>query len=895
MIYLTFNNQMKLATTVLIALFFYNLAAQPRFTLDVNKKGVEISPSHYGVFFEDINHAADGGLYAELIRNRSFEDAASPEYWSLVNLQGAVSNMTIVSNNLLNQVQKQALKIQVTDLPNQSSYTRLSNTGFWGINFQSGKIYKISFFARCDTVFKGELKVLLENEVHQELGSATITGIGQEWQKYTCEIVARASSKTGSFAIIPKSKGTIWLDVVSVFPPTFKNRENGLRPDLAQLIADMNPKFLRFPGGCFVEGDVLANRFNWKNTVGNIEDRPGHWNLWGYRTTDGLGYHEYLQLCEDVGAAPMFVANIGVAHNDFQPYNNLSVYIQEALDAIEYANGDETTKYGAIRAAAGHPEPFNMKYIEVGNENFFGDHYGDRYIQFYNAIRAKHPEIEIIGNVAAWGTDSPTWPFSHPVNLLDEHYYRNPQWFIDQYKKYDSYDRSGPKVYVGEYAVTQNVGLGNLAAAIGEAVYMCGMEKNSDMVQLNSYAPMFVNVNDRKWNPDLINFNASEVYCTPSYYVQKMFAGNIGTVNLQVKDSLNIIKSGVNGAVGLATWATGADYDNVKVVNSKGETLVEDGFTDASKWSVYKGNWSVQNGVYSQTSLETDCRSITTGIADTAYTYTVRARKKNGAEGFLIIFGYQDSDNFYWWNLGGWGNTRHAVERAIGGSKTTLTDVAGSIQSNVWYNIKIKVSSKKVQCFLNDQLIQSFEVPEQRILYTSATMDESDKTVFFKVVNPSGQDIETTIDLNGLNTNAVNGERITLTSMSKDDENSLGQPHKVFPVYESIVSQPLLFNQIIPANSVNVYKLKSSDITGMETIKKKSDRDFNIRPNPVNDNLVVHYKNVEKGEVEILNVAGVRLVNTEIANGGIIDISAFKPGVYLFCVEGMGTQKFIKN
>ena len=875
-------------------LFTPELSAQPRFVLDISKKGVDISPNHYGVFFEDINHAADGGIYAELVSNRSFEDAATPENWNLTNLQGAVAAASIETNSLLNKAQTRALKLKVTALPNPNSYSHLSNPGYWGINVQGSKTYKVSFFAKCDTVFDGEIKVLLENELHQELAGTTISGINGEWQKFTCELIPDANSEMGSFVMIPKSEGTIWLDVVSVFPPTFKNRENGLRPDLAQLVDDMNPKFLRFPGGCFVEGDVLANRFNWKETIGDIAKRPGAWSKWApnYRT-DGLGYHEYLQFCEDVDAAPMFVVNVGLAHNDFHPYNNLSAYIQEALDAIEYANGDVNTTYGAMRAAAGHPAPFNLKYLEVGNENFHGDHYGDRYIQFYNAIRAKYPEIVIIGNVAAWGTDSPTWPFSHPVDLVDEHYYRNPQWFTDQYNKYDLYNRKDPKVYVGEYAVTQDVGLGNLAAAVGEAVYMCGMEKNSDIVPLNSYAPMFVNVNDRKWNPDLINFDASEVYCTPSYYVQKMFANNIGTVNLLVKDSLNVSKSGISGAVGMGTWSTAADFDNVKVVNSKGEILVNDEFANNSNWSVYKGTWSVLTGIYSQTSSETDCRSTTTSVSDTAYTYTLKARKKSGSEGFLIIFGYQDDNNFYWWNLGGWGNTKHAIEKAVNGSKTVLTEVTGSIQANVWYDIKIKVSSGKTECYLNNQLIQSFTVPEKRLLYTSASLDENKKLAYFKIVNPSDLDVETTFDLKGLNIDAVNGERITLTSFSKLDENSLAQPQRVFPVTENIAGKPVEFNQIIPANSVNIYKFQTTGYTGLIQ-EKQPETDFNIYPNPVNNQLMVQFENMERGTVQIMNLSGVRLFNRDVEDGHDIDISAFAPGVYLFRVEGLGTQKFIK-
>lgn len=887
-------NQLLFLLFFLTGFVFIHVSAQPNITVDLNKKGAGISPSHYGVFFEDINHAADGGLYAELIRNRSFEDAATPENWDLMNFQGATSSYSIETKDLLNKAQSRALKLKVTGLPASNSYSRLSNQGFWGMKFEKGKSYKVSFFAKCDTVFGGEVRVAIEDELHQVLAEKTISGIGGKWQKFSCELVAGGNAERGAFVIIPQSTGTVWFDVVSLFPPTFKKRENGLRPDLAQLIADLQPKFLRFPGGCFVEGDVLANRFDWKKTIGNIEDRPGHYNLWGYRTSDGLGYHEYLQLCEDVNADPMFVVNIGVAHNDFKPYNSIDEYIEEALDAIEYANGSTTTKYGAMRAAAGHPGPFNLKYIEVGNENFNNDHYGERYIQFYNAIKSKYPEIEIIGNVAAWGTDNPEWPFPHPVDLVDEHYYRNPEWFIHQYTKYDNYSRSKPKIYVGEYAVTQNAGLGNLAAAIGEAVYMCGMEKNPDVVRLNSYAPMFVNVNDRRWNPDLINFSASKVYCTPSYYVQKMFANNIGTVNLEITDSLNVSRQRIAGAIGVGTWLTGAEYDNVKVTGQNGEALIDDAFSSSANWSVYNGNWTIQSGAYTQTSLAEDCRSVTSWVADSSYTYTLRARKKNGAEGFLIIFGYQDSDNFYWWNLGGWGNTRHAVERAMGGSKTIMTEVPGSIQTNVWYDIKIEVTPARVKCYLNNQLIQSFEIPEQRLLYTAASVNEDENMVFLKVVNPSDLDVEANFNIHGTNAPSLNGEVITLTSFSKTDENSLDFPQRVYPVTKKISVQPS-FKKTIPANSVNVFKFRTDDVTGLNRAKKMPEPAFHILPNPVDEQLFVHLEKTGNATVEIFNAAGICVLNREIENNQQLEVSALKPGLYLFCAEGLGTQKFVKR
>jgi len=855
--------------------------AQPHLTVDLNKKGVPISPTHYGVFFEDINHAADGGLYAELIRNRSFEDGDNLEPWSLSNIGGAQSTMSIETEGLLNQAQKKALKVQITSLPYEGvSKPRIINRGFWGIDIKKGESYKVSFFAKCDSTFKGEVTVSLEDIFYKQYAKATITGIGSEWKKFTCVLKPDADYKNVMFMLTPMSKGTVWFDVVSMFPPTYKNRENGLRPDLAQLIEDLHPKFLRFPGGCFVEGDWLANRFQWKKSIGPIEDRPGHYNLWGYRTTDGLGYLEYLQLCEDVDATPLFVVNVGVAHNDYFPYDNLNGYIQDALDAIEYANGDTTTTYGAMRAAAGHPKPFNLKYIEIGNENSWGNRYSERYTLFLNAIKEKYPDIECIADGPVPGNE-----------CVDEHYYSSPQWFIDQYHKYDTYSRTGPKIYVGEYAVTSGCGLGNLAAGIGEAVYMCGMEKNSDVVTMNSYAPMFVNMNDRRWNPDMIDYDAHGVYCTPSYYVQKLFANNIGTVNLQVEDSLNSDISAIKGAVGLGTWATQADYDDVKVEKMDGTVLINDSLNNDSAWTTYNGDWTVANGIYSQTSGATDCRSITESVSDSTYIYSLHARKTSGNEGFLIIFGYQDENNFYWWNLGGWGNTRHAVEHCVAGSKSIVTEVPGSIQPNVWYNIKIKVTPATVYCYLNDELIQQFDVSSSKVLYTSASLDESKGLVYLKVINPSANDVETTLNFKGFNANGISGDVTVLTSNSLTDENSMTNPENVYPVSTSLGAHPSAFKYSIVANSVNIFKIQKSEIT---KVNENRSSEFSVSPNPTTDHVMIHFTNRRISNVQITSLSGALVLNKRVENGSRIDLSHLTPGIYVVHADGLGSKKIVK-
>jgi len=884
------NFKFSFLSLFLFVLMVLPLSAQPKLTIDLSKKGIAISPTHYGIFFEDINHAADGGLYAELIRNRSFEDATTLDNWTSFNQSGTTVTNVVETTGLLNSAQTQALKMTVTSA---SSTTRagIYNSGFWGINAIYGRQYKVTFFAKCDAGFTGAVKVSLESSASVKYAEASITGLTTGWQKYSCTLTASGNDPNARFVISTTSSGTLWFDVVSMFPPTFNNRENGLRPELAQLLADMKPKFMRFPGGCFVEGDYLANRFQWKKTIGKIEERPGHYNLWAYRTSDGMGFHEFLQLSEDIGAEPLYVVNVGLAHNDNQSSTALTDYLQDVMDALEYANGAVTTTYGAMRAANGHTEPFNIKYIEIGNENYFGDNYGNRYIQFYNAIKAKYPAIQCIGNVAAWGTDNPTWTFTHPVQLLDEHYYRSPQWFINQYNKYDTYSRTGAKIYAGEYAVTSGCGNGNQIAALGEAVYMAGMEKNSDVVPMNSYAPIFVNVNDRKWNPDMIDYNASTVYCTPSYYVQKLFATNIGTVNIPVKDTLNQKSNPIVGSVGFGSWSTKVDYTLPTVTNTSGATLFTDPFTSTANWSPKTGTWAVSGGIYSQTSTATNCQSVgLKAITDSTYTYSVKARKVSGSEGFLIMFGYKDSNNYYWWNLGGWGNTQHAVEQCVDGSKSTLTTTAGSITTNVWYDIRIEVSKTQILCYLNNALIHTINVLSTTSLYTSASLDEQSKMLYVKVINPANADVTSNLKLNGLQAGSINGSAIVLSSASGLDENTLTEPTKISPVTTTIDSVGSNFKYTFKANSVTILKLNTANPTAVSTLKKK-DEGLSVYPNPAKNS--IQLKGTESGiiSVELKTLTGKSLIKKQLMSGNTMNISSLTPGVYLLVAQ-QGKNKF---
>ena len=536
---MTYKNILLMAGCALYAA----VQAQVTIDIDAQQRGPKVSPMLYGIFYEDINHAADGGIYAELIRNRSFEDG--PRYGAPADMQGwstyaaAPSQLTArliqptKKTPLLNSVQHNALALDIK--ASSTMPVCLVNEGFWGINAVRGRCYRLSFWAKT-LKYQGTVKATLCSKDGSQLYAETVVSQfpavkAQGWTKYEATLTANDNDPQAQFTLVFDGVGQVQIDMVSLFPPTFKNHENGMRPDLANMLWQLHPKFMRFPGGCFVEGQESPdNAFRWERTIGPIEEREGHWNVnWGYRTSDGLGYHEHLQLAEDLGAKPLYVVNVGIWHGGMTPYDSIQPWIDECMNALEYANGPVTSKYGAMRARNGHPEPFGIEYLEIGNENNQpdprqqSDHYYERYEQFYKAIRSKYPEMKIIGNVVAWGDDNPKWNSKLSVDLLDEHYYRSPDWFAAAFRKYDSYDRQGPKVYVGEYAVTNGYGkLGNMNAALGEAVYMMGMENNSDVVELASYAPIFVNENDARWRPDMIRFNSSRVMGTPSYYVQQL-------------------------------------------------------------------------------------------------------------------------------------------------------------------------------------------------------------------------------------------------------------------------------------------------------------------------------------------------------------------------------------
>jgi alpha-L-arabinofuranosidase len=786
-------------------------------TIQAGQPGASVSSNLFGIFFEEINYAGDGGLYGEMVRNRSFAESTSPNFWTLAASATAVGTISVDTSLPLSANNLAALNLTMSS---GTGSVGAVNAGYWGMSLQSGATYDLNFFARGAASFSGPVQVRLQNSSGSTIYAQTsISGLTTNWQRFSAALVSSDTDTNAQLALSISNASTVWLDEVSLFPrATFNNRTNGLRLDLANMLAAMKPSFLRYPGGNFIESWNVTNAVRWKKTIGDLAQRPGHNNdSWGYWSTDGYGLDEAFRQCEDMGMEMLYGINAGLmlgydgSANNTVPLDQMGPWVQDAVDLISYANDATNTFWGAQRAVNGHSAPYNLKYLEIGNENG-GSYLNDRYTLFYDAIKAQYPDVHLLtpGN---WGGGM---PWSRPVEIADEHYYSDPATFISYATKYDSYSRSGPKIFVGEYAVTSGFGTyGNLAAALGEAAFMTGMERNSDIVQLASYAPLFANVNGIQWHPDLIYYDNSRSFGTPSYYVQKMFSLNRGDVVLPVA----VVASSVltnpppQGAVGVGSWSTAVQYTNL-VVTSNGVTLYQSDFVNqgTNGWRVYNGTWGVSSGRYQQTSTSTiDCRSTTGSTNWANYTISMRARKTGGSEGFLILFNWLDDNNWTWLNLGGWGNTLHGIEQDVNGSKAILgTRASGSIQNNQWYDISIVLTGTRIQCYLNGTLIQDVTYPATSPggLYASSTYNQRDKQIIVKAVNPYGQALTTTLNLAGVASVSNNATMIQLTSGSPSDENSFSAPTYVSPITNLISNAGTNFTVMLPANSLSILRLQ---------------------------------------------------------------------------------------
>jgi len=563
-----FINEYKAIIIFLIILFYSsvtgNYQAANGKTFPESKK---ISPDLFGLFIEDINYAADGGLYAEFVQNRSFEYSPTEQgewhplsFWQYTSPGYSIGRISVETASPIHPNNPHYIVLDIEHVGHEAGYSGVSgvgikNSGFAGMIIKAGEKYNLTLFARQLSQEPIVISIILQSPSGKsQYAENTLTTSSQDWTKYTASLTASVNSDSAALLILATSKGKLALDVISLFPEnTFNKRPNGLRADLAQVLADMHPKFIRFPGGCLAHGDGLGNMYRWKNTIGPIEQRKEQRNLWGYHQTAGLGYYEYFQFCEDIGAKPLPVLpaavscqnsggtwRIGGTGQKALPMTEMQDYIQEVLDLIEWANGPVTSTWGAKRAAAGHPAPFNLEYLGIGNEDKITPEFTERFRMIYNAVKEKHPEITVIGTSGPFhrGDDfDKGWKLARELHvpIVDEHYYTEPGWFLANQRRYDAYDRNSCKVYLGEYASWGN----KMCNAIAEAAYMTGLERNGDIVWLASYAPLLAKKDFIQWKTDMIFFDNTQLIPTANFYVQKMFMTNQGNVyfnNVITKD-----------------------------------------------------------------------------------------------------------------------------------------------------------------------------------------------------------------------------------------------------------------------------------------------------------------------------------------------------------------------
>ena len=541
---------MKLAVLLIsFSLLYFNSFSQRKLIVAADKPIAAIAPTMWGVFFEDINFGADGGLYAELVKNRSFEFPTAMMGWR-ENRMNYQKGRFLAVNKSDNSTNQRFLRITI-NYP-QGNYS-LANEGFRGIGVHSGKQYDFSLMARLIDSKGFKIKVQLVNYAGKEVGSTMIENFSNDWKKYSASIIPTDSAQRGKLNLIFEGTGVIDIDMVSLFPhDTWKNRPGGLRNDLVHKIADLKPGFVRFPGGCIVEGKDLTNRYQWKTTIGSVPDRKLIMNRWNvefrhrpapdYYQSFGLGFYEYFLLSEDLEAEPLPILNCGMACQfnsaEVVAMDELQPYIDDALDLIEFANGDVNTKWGKLRNDMGHPQPFNLKFLGVGNEQW-EPQYIERYKVFEKAILLKYPDIKIVSGSGPYAEGeyfNYAWKELKQLkpSLIDEHYYKPPAWFFSNAARYDKYERTGPKIFAGEYAAhskenPEAESRNNWESALAEAAFMTGLERNADIVQMCSYAPLFAHVDAWQWRPDLIWFDNLNTVATPNYYVQKLFSTNKGT------------------------------------------------------------------------------------------------------------------------------------------------------------------------------------------------------------------------------------------------------------------------------------------------------------------------------------------------------------------------------
>lgn len=794
-------------------------------TVRVDQPGHAVSETMYGIFFEDINYGADGGLYAELIENRSFEHADWMHAWKSETRGAAAGRLTLSDEAPVHPNNPRYVRLDIT-APGEG--IGLSNSGYGGISVSAGAEYRFAVHARARDGFTGALRVSLEAEGGKALAEARVTGLSADWTRYRLALKAAETHHMARLVVLADAPGRVEMDMISLFPKdTWNQRENGLRADMVRILADMKPGFMRFPGGCIVEGKDLANAYRWKDTVGDVATRKQNWNRWQsamprnpsphYHQTYGLGFYEFFLLCEDIGAVPVPVLNCGMScqYQDGQlvPLDALGPWVQDALDLVEFANGPPSSPWGKLRAEMGHPEPFRLRLLGIGNEQW-GEEYFKRYAIFQRALKAEYPDITLI-TTSGPGVDDGRWTQAWdafragmPAEIVDEHYYRPPDWFLQNAGRYDGYDRKGPKVFAGEYAAHRPDRKSTLHTAICEAAFMTGLLRNSDVVVMTSFAPLFNKDGFSQWTPDLVWCNNTQVFGTPSYHVQALFMQHRPDRTLPIAIAAAPKTPAASGRIGLQTWKTSAEFRDIRVTHA-GQNLFtfdparrREGWTDSTT-----GQWTVEHDCLRQ--VDADVTDTATCVGDTAwhdYTLTLKARKLAGSEGFILRV-REKGNQYVHINLGGWGNRQHGLEQS---EKGPLIRKPGRIAPNRWYDIRVVLKGERVSVWLDGEPLFDQVVPLMHTdpLYAVAGYDDGREEIVVTCVNPEPVPAPLTVRVTGARLPLQQARRITLSGAA-DAVNDFDHPDRISPVEEHITVSGSPFGLELPPCSLTILRIKA--------------------------------------------------------------------------------------
>lgn len=816
-------------------------AVSAEVTIRVNGDGPghRISPRLIGAFFEDINFGGDGGLNAELVKNGSLEIAGGLMGWTV---EGDGLKVAIERDAPLSAANPSFLRLRAdaSAVGNRGAVVNgvVVNGGFRGIGVHADAPLTMSFYGRSEAGKSAELTATLVSEDGAKLAEERFTVSGSEWRRHEAQLTPTRTVAKGRLELRTKGAGPVDLDVVSLSPvDTWRDRPRGLRRDVVQLLADLKPAFFRFPGGCIVEGSQLKNRYQWKTTIGPPEERRSLVNRWntefGHRLTPdyyqsfALGFFEYFQLAEDIGAEPLPIISCGMAcqfnSGELVPLEELQPYIQDALDLVEFANGPADSEWGAKRAAMGHPEPFNMKLLGVGNEQW-GPEYFERYERFAEVLQREHPEIELISTSGPFPSGDRfdyAWPLLRKlrVPIVDEHCYAMPDWFLREAHRYDNYDRKGPQVFMGEYAA-QSVQIAsphnrnNLRCAIAEAAFLTGVERNSDLVTMSAYAPLFAHEDAWQWRPNLIWFDNLSSYGTPSYYVQKLFSRHRGDVLLPTEVDDTRPPAPIAGRFGVGSHQTAVEFRNVRVTSAANDGAEALELRDEDL-TVRDGNWTAADGLFRNGSEHGSSRTLIGSRVEGDATLTLQARKVKGREGFVVFIRCGDGGSLIEWNVGGWGNREHGLTGQLATHSETpirLDRKPGSIDEGRWYDVKVSIEGSRVRCYLDGELVHDIDAPAPKVdrVFAVASREEKSGDTIVKVVNPTDAAADIRLELSGAPSGAA-ACRVIQLSGEPDAENSIDHPRRVVPQESDTTIRPTGDSRSFPPHSLTVLRIAKAE------------------------------------------------------------------------------------